>query len=135
MRTQTLAAAVAAASIALLAAACGSHAASTAAAPAAPARAAAATVKAAPSPSCTLPDTPTYIVRDDDPGASILASDVGNADYATCTTMLSNFAATAGQASGECTTVALASDNPGYNVNATPASPLKDVIESAGPGC
>jgi hypothetical protein len=42
---------------------------------------------------------------------------------------------TAGQASSECTTIALASDNPGYNVNAVPAAPLKDVIESVGPGC
>jgi uncharacterized protein YceK len=108
---------------------------SSSAAPTPAARPAAATVKAAPSPSCTLKDTPTYIVRDDDPGASILASDIGNADYENCTTMLSNFAATAGQASGECATVALASDNPGYDVNAVPAAPLKDVIESAGPGC
>ena len=91
--------------------------------------------KAKPSPSCTLPDTPTYIVRDDDPGASVIASDIGNADYATCTTMLSNFAADAGEAPGECTTVALASDNPGYDVNEIPAPPLKDVIEAAGPGC
>jgi hypothetical protein len=98
-----------------------------------PARSAAA--KAAPSPPCKLKDTPTYIVRDDDPGASVLASDIGNADYVTCTTALADFAATAGQASGECTTIALASDNPGYNVNAVPAPPLKGVIESAGPGC
>jgi hypothetical protein len=47
---------------------------------------------------------------------------------------LSSFAATAGQADGECATIALASSNPGYDVNAVPAPPLKDVIESAGPG-
>ena len=40
-----------------------------------------------------------------------------------------------GQASGECTTIALASSNPGYDVNQVPAPPLRDVIESAGPGC
>jgi len=134
MRTRILAAALAAASAAALAA-CGSGAATSAAVPPPAAGPATAAAKAAPSPSCALKDTPTYIVRDDDPGASVLASDVGNADYGNCTTMLSNFAATVGQAAGECTTVALASDNPGYNVNAVPAPPLKGVIMSAGPGC
>lgn len=99
---------------------------------AAPASAAA---KPSASASCNLKDTPTYIVRDDDPGASVIASDVGNADFASCTTTLAGFAAEAGQASGECTTIALASSNPGYDVSAVPAPPLKDVIESAGPGC
>lgn len=102
---------------------------------AAPASATAAAVRPSASASCDLKDTPTYIVRDDDPGASVIASDIGNADYASCTTALAGFAATAGQASGECTTIALASSNPGYDVNAVPAPPLKDVIESAGPGC
>lgn len=36
---------------------------------------------------------------------------------------------------GYCDTVALASSNPGYNVNATPAAPLKKVITSVGAGC
>jgi hypothetical protein len=102
---------------------------------AAPASATAAVAKPAPSPSCTLKDTPTYIERDDDPGASVIASDIGNADFGNCTTTLAGFAADAGQASGECTTIALASSNPGYDVNAVPAPPLKGVIESAGPGC
>lgn len=106
---------------------------SSASTPASPAAQAAA--KASPSASCKLKDTPTYIVRDDDPGASVMASEIGNADYASCTTALDSFAATAGQASGECTTIALASSNPGYNLNAVPAPRLKDVIESAGPGC
>jgi hypothetical protein len=91
--------------------------------------------KASPKPQCTAP-TFDYIVRDDDPGASILADEIGNCDGTDGKfDVLSTFASTAGQASGECTTIALASDNPGYNVNAVPAAPLKDVIESAGPGC
>ena len=99
---------------------------------------ASAKAKPAPSPSCTLTVSFDYIVRDDDPGASVLASDIGNVDYdyhGKCVPALSSFAATAGQAPGECTTIALASDNPGYNVGAVPAPPLRDVIESAGPGC
>lgn len=90
----------------------------------------------APSPSCTLKaGGPDYIVRDDLPGASVMATEVGNVDFADCTNGLTDFAATAGQAPGECTTIALASSNPGYNVNAVPAPPLKDVLQSAGPGC
>jgi hypothetical protein len=57
------------------------------------------------------------------------------ADGADCTPTLQEFQETAGQAQGECTTIALASDNPGYNAAAFPAPPLRDVINSAGPGC
>jgi hypothetical protein len=86
-------------------------------------------VKAVPSPSCTRTVWPPLQPQ---------ADEIGNTDYtdhAACADSLSTFASEAGQADGECTTIALASDNPGYNVNATPAPPLKDVIESAGPGC
>ncbi|HZR53636.1 MAG TPA: hypothetical protein VFB06_29530 [Streptosporangiaceae bacterium] len=91
--------------------------------------------KAATSPSCTLKTTFDYIVRDSNPGASVMAQEIGNVDIVNCTDSLSNFTATAGQASGECTTIVKASDNPGYDVKAVPAAPLKDVIQSAGPGC
>jgi hypothetical protein len=114
--------------------ACGSS--TPAAAPAAvPSHAA--THRAAPSasPSCKRTTTFDYIVRDSDPGASVMADEIGNTDYVDCKSSLADFAATAGQAPGECTTIALASDNPGYKVNQVPARPLKDVIESAGPGC
>lgn len=80
------------------------------------------------------------VVRDSDPGASVMAQEVGGAyawDHVTgkCLDAVSWLAATAGQGPGECTTIAKASDNPGYDVNEVPAPPLKDVIESAGPGC
>jgi hypothetical protein len=116
--------------------ACGSPSASSpAAAPPSPAHAAVAKAKAAPSPACKLTTTFDYIERDDDPGASVMADEIGNTDYSDCKSSLADFAATAGQASGECTTIALASSNPGYDVNEVPAPPLKDVIASAGPGC
>lgn len=118
---------------AVLLAACGSSGSTSAGAPAAAAHTAAA--KAATTAACKLKTTFDYIVRDSDPGASVTAGEIGNVDFANCTDSLSDFAATAGQASGECTTIALASKNPGYNVNAVPAPPLKDVIQSAGPGC
>jgi hypothetical protein len=91
--------------------------------------------RAAPSPACTLTTTFDYIIRVVWPPLQPQADEIGNTDYSDCTSSLADFAATAGQADGECTTIALASDNPGYNVNATPAPPLKDVIKSAGPGC
>jgi hypothetical protein len=104
--------------------------------PAAPPAASVSTQAAVASPgACKLKTTFDYIVRDNLPGASVQASEIGNVDLANCAPALSDFAATAGQASGECTTIALASDNPGYNVNEVPAPPLKEVIESAGPGC
>jgi hypothetical protein len=91
---------------------------------------------AAPSPTgCNLPDNQDLIERDDDPGAQILAAEIGEVDLENCVTTLSEFQQTAGQGAGECTTIAWASDNPGYDVNKIPAAPLKDVIESAGPGC
>lgn len=113
-----------------------SNSSSSSAPPAAQTQAAPASGSAAPpSASCKLKTTFDYIVRDDLPGASVQAQEIGNVDLANCTSSLADFAATAGQADGECTTIALASKNPGYDVNAVPAPPLKDVIESAGPGC
>jgi hypothetical protein len=93
------------------------------------------TSAAAPAPTCTLPDNQDLIERDDDPGAEIIAQELGEVDLEYCTTTLSSFEQTAGQGAGECTTIAWAYNNPGYDVNAIPASPLKDVIDEAGPGC
>jgi hypothetical protein len=104
-----------------------------AATPAAATREAAASP--APSRSCALKTTFDYIVRDAEPGLPALAQVIGNVDLANCTPTLQDFAQTAGQAQGECTSIALASANPGYNVNASPAPPLRKVLMRAGPGC
>ncbi|HMH94177.1 MAG TPA: hypothetical protein VK586_24235, partial [Streptosporangiaceae bacterium] len=135
MRIITIPAALLAASLAL--AACGSAVPPTPAAAHVARPAPAATPKpAAPSPPCTLPVTPSYLVRTTEPGTTPTIGEIGNADLANCTPTLQDFAATAGQAPGECTTIALASDNPGIDVyTSTAAPPLRDVIESAGPGC
>jgi hypothetical protein len=109
--------------------------ATAAAKPTVTAKPASTTAAAAPSSKgCTAP-TFDYIERDADPGAQSLAQEIGNCDLATGQGSLASFRQTAGQAPGECTTIALASDNPDYDANAVPAPPLKDVIESAGPGC
>lgn len=137
MRTRQLLAISALLATAAVTAACSSGS-PTASAPAATTAAAApaspAVVASASAKGCTGP-TFDYIERDDLPGAQILAQEIGNCDLATGQDSLANFQQTAGQGAGECTTIALASDNPGYDVNAVPAPPLKDVIESAGPGC
>jgi hypothetical protein len=42
---------------------------------------------------------------------------------------------TAPAVAGICTQVGYVSQNPGYDVNATPAAPLKDVAAQKGPAC
>jgi hypothetical protein len=84
---------------------------------------------------CKLKTTFDYIERDSLPGTPALATEIGNVNLVNCTSSLKDFKATAGTADGECTTIAKASDNPGYNADKVPAPKLKKVIESAGPGC
>lgn len=79
-------------------------------------------------------------VRTVDPGATTQAQELGgewNWDYTTgtCLDSLDFTLASAGTASGECTTVGYVSGNPGYDVNAAPAPALKGVAGEAGPGC
>jgi hypothetical protein len=89
----------------------------------------------AASASCALRTTFSYIVRTTEPGQPAIAQEIGNVDLGNCTPTLSDFAQTAGQAQGECTTIARARANRGYNVNASPAPPLRKVLMRAGPGC
>ena len=123
------------AAVALSLTACGSTAPAATSAATAAASTAASSPAAEASPACTLKTTFDYIVRDTEPGLPASAQEIGNVDLGNCTPSLGDFAAGAGQAQGECETIALASANPGYDVNATPAKPLRKVIESAGPGC
>jgi len=135
MRNHIAAAAIAAGALALVTACASSSSSAAAAAKPKASHSASHHPKAHASPACKRSLLPAYIIRDSDPGASIMADEIGATDEENCTSSLADFAATAGQASGECTTIALASSNPGYDVNQVPAPPLRDVIESAGPGC
>lgn len=92
-------------------------------------------VSSTPTTACTLHWTNKYIERMTEPGLLPSATEVWNANLANCTSTLSSFPQEVGFGSGECTQIALASDNPGYDVLARPASALKDVITQAGPGC
>ncbi len=87
------------------------------------------------SGGCKLKITFHYIERSTEPGLQPQAMEIGNVDFGACRSSLDTFRQEAGQGGGECTTIALASDNPGYDVNASPAPPLHNVIMSAGPGC
>ena len=135
MRNHIAAAAIAAGALALVTACASSSSSAAAAAKPKASHSASHHPKAHASPACKRSLLPAYILRDSDPGASIMADEIGATDEENCTSSLADFAATAGQASGECTTIALASSNPGYDVNQVPAPPLRDVFESAGPGC
>jgi hypothetical protein len=79
--------------------------------------------------------TTKYLERMTEGGLAASATQVWNANLGNCTSTLANFPQTVGIGPGECTKIALANDNPGYNVLAFPAPPLKDVIAQAGPGC
>lgn len=80
------------------------------------------------------------LVRTTEPGAQAVTSGIGGGwiwDHVIgkCLDAVEWAVATAGTADGECTTIALSSSNPGYDVNASPSKKLKKVIADAGPGC
>jgi hypothetical protein len=80
------------------------------------------------------------IVRFKTPGQAWIAQELGggylwNVTSKKCLTSVQMQMAAAPMIAGACTQVGYVKDNPGYDVNADSAPPLKKVIESAGPGC
>jgi hypothetical protein len=74
------------------------------------------------------------------PGTATVAQELGGEwvwDNSTskCLTSVQMMIATAPEVPGSCTWVGYVADNPGYDVNATPAAPLRNVVASAGPSC
>ena len=74
------------------------------------------------------------------PGESPVAQELGgewvwNSVSRKCLTSVQMMIATAPQVPGNCTQVGYAADNPGYDPNATPARPLKEVADETGPAC
>jgi len=65
------------------------------------------------------------------PSAQVL----GSADLADCTPTIDSLSTTSPSDPGDCTSVALASDNPGYTPDLSPPPPLKKVIAAFGPSC
>jgi hypothetical protein len=52
-----------------------------------------------------------------------------------CETSVQMMVSTAPMTAGNCTQVGYVADNPGYDPNATPPAPLKNVVAQAGPAC
>ena len=69
------------------------------------------------------------------PDAPSTAITVGDVDMSQCKPTLDTFAATSPMGAGFCSQIAWADDNPGYDVNASPAAPLRKVLQEVGPGC
>lgn len=69
------------------------------------------------------------------PGLPDSAQRLGEYSIATCRTTFEDLPATSPTQDGYCTLAAWASDNPGYNTDATPAKRPKKVQVSVGPAC
>lgn len=79
-------------------------------------------------------------VRMISPGVSAQAQELGGEwrwDYANnkCLNSVDLEIATAPKSPGNCTQVGYVDDNPGYDPNATPAKPMKNVVAQVGPAC
>lgn len=90
--------------------------------------------KAKPSPTGCEP-TRDVIVRYVQPGSPSTAQTLGNYNLATCEPTFDWLQEASPMDPGYCTTAAWASDNPGYNTDASPAKPLKKVQVAYGPAC
>jgi len=74
------------------------------------------------------------------PGVPAQAQELGgewrwNSSLGKCQTSVQLMISTAPISAGNCTQVGYVADNPGYDPNATPAAPLKNVAAQAGPAC
>lgn len=90
---------------------------------------------AAPSPTCNLANEPNVIVWEQWPGLQDVAQLLGGWSPETCKSSIDQIMSTMPTGAGYYTAIAYQSDNPNYNVDATPAPRLKDVIEEVGQGC
>jgi hypothetical protein len=86
-----------------------------------------------PQPSCS--ETRDLIVWYVAPTLPDSAQELGNYNIENCEPTLQELQDTSPTEPGYCTEAAWASDNPGYNADATPAAEPKDVVLSVGPAC
>ncbi|MER7182930.1 hypothetical protein ABT404_26250 [Streptomyces hyaluromycini] len=97
--------------------------------------------KAKPKPSHTTKGcshtSPTrdVLVWYKTPGLPNSAQVLGNYDLVLCETTFQSLTHTSPTGAGYCTEAAYASDNPGYDAEATPAKRLKKVQVAVGPAC
>lgn len=83
----------------------------------------------------SCPPTRDVIVWMRIPGVQDSAQVLGNYDQQNCEPTFKTVQETSPTEPGDCTEAAWASDNPGYNVDATPARRLKHVYVAVGPAC
>lgn len=83
----------------------------------------------------SCPPTRDVIIRYVTPDLPPSAQVVGNFDVQTCQTTFDSLKGSTATDDGFCTQAAWASDNPGYDADATPAAPLKDIQVAYGPAC
>ncbi|MCF1510104.1 hypothetical protein [Streptomyces glomeratus] len=105
---------------------------------AAPTKSASNAAKQKPKPSRsskTCEPTRDVIVWYKTPELPDSAQVLGNYYVATCETTFQSLTHTSPTGAGYCTEAAWASDNPGYNADATPAKRLKKVQVAVGPAC
>ncbi|WP_405671443.1 hypothetical protein [Streptomyces sp. NBC_01530] len=105
-----------------------------------PRKSASSAAKPKPKPShsskgCNLSPTRDVILWYKTPGLPNSAQVVGNYDLMRCETTFKSLPSSSPTQAGYCTEAAWASDNPGYNADATPAKSLKKVQVSVGPAC
>lgn len=84
---------------------------------------------------CQLKPTRDLIVRSVSPGVPTSAQVLGDVDLLHCRSSVDLLRDTAPTGDGYCTEAAWASDNPGYNADATPARHLKKLVLAVGPAC
>lgn len=60
---------------------------------------------------------------------------LGSADLTHCIPTVKSLGKYSDNGPGHCTWIALSSDNPGYDPDASPAKPLKKIIAAYGLGC
>ena len=85
--------------------------------------------------TCTLPSSPDLLVRTIAPRVGPSAEILGSANLGLCIPTVQWLQQTTPTGPGYCTQVALSSDNPGYDLNRTPAPPLRKLIAKFGAGC
>jgi hypothetical protein len=69
------------------------------------------------------------------PGIANSAQVIGNYNLTSCQSTFAELKQTSPTGDGYCTEAAWASDNPGYDADATPAKPPKNVQVAVGPAC
>ena len=90
---------------------------------------------AATPTGCPLPNDVEYIERDTVPRLPTSAIRLGSVYVTLCKTTVDALPLISPLGEGYCTQLALASDNPGYDENATPAAPLRKVVAQVGGSC